>query len=112
MSSQMAQQSVLRLAERRGAPRFPIALPVIVHFDGHSSAHMTINVSTSGLLIRPEVETRGRGGIVSLDIGVIASGIQATVVDHRGEKTALQFLDSHEGERIAIALSESAQRIG
>ncbi|WP_417517607.1 PilZ domain-containing protein [Minwuia sp.] len=110
MTVQLVQQNVLRHVERRAAARFPVKLPVMVHFSGTSTAHMTRNFSTGGLLIRPTVDGPAIGAVVAIDIGVLASGVMTIVVGHRDQGTALQFMDPHEGERVALALSEQVQR--
>lgn len=113
MSQMNAQQAVLRFTERRAAPRFPVRVPVVVRDRaGQVAEAMAINVSTGGMLISPPQKQVDIGGEVSLDIGDIAHGVMATVVGHRKQGTGLKFVDDHEGERLALTLSEWAQRQG
>lgn len=106
----MAGSGILKHVDRRAAPRFPIVLPVKVGAAGRVSRHMTIDASTGGLLLRPAIAKVRDGEVITLDVGQVAMGIAAQVVGQRGDKTALRFLHACEGEEIALALSELAQR--
>lgn len=106
----MAGGGVLRHVERRASPRFPIELSVKVAAASRITRHMTVDASTGGLLLRPAIPQVRDGDVIALDVGQIASGIAARIVGHRGDSTALRFLHASEGEQIALALSELAQR--
>ncbi|PJK31509.1 PilZ domain-containing protein [Minwuia thermotolerans] len=109
--NQMSAQGVLRFSERRAAPRFPIRMPVRIRDrEGRVTEAMAINISTGGMLIAPAQAHVAPGGELALDIGDVAHGVMARVAGHRKQGTGLQFVDAHEGERLALTLSELAQR--
>lgn len=110
MRAQMSAGAVLRHTERRQSKRFPIRLSVSVYVGDRHSAHRTVNISTGGVLVSPQVQAVMIGQAVTLDIAEMVTGIAAHVVEHRDDCTALQFDGSDTGEQIAIALSERMQR--
>lgn len=108
----MVERSETGTVERRTSKRYAIRMPVIVRVDGQETAHMTVNASAGGLLIRPVVEGTEPTGRISVDVGVFALDVQAVVVSHRKQGTALRFADTVTGEQIALAVAEQAQREG
>lgn len=112
MNVVMAHTSEVRPDERRRAKRYAIRIPVIVRVNGVESAHMTVNASAGGLLIRPEVEDTEPDTDMIVDIGALALNVEAVVVAHRPQGTALRFIEPSAGEQIALAIAEQAQRTG
>lgn len=112
MCLEMIENPEVRPDERRKSKRYAIRMPVIVRIDGQETAHMTVNASAGGLLIRPKVEGTEPVGAVTLDIGAFATDVAAIVVGHRPQGTALRFADASAGEQIALAVVEQAQRSG
>lgn len=112
MCLEMIDNPEVRSDERRAAKRYSVRLPVIVKVNGTETAHMTVNASAGGLLVRPKVEGTEPSGAVTLDVGAFASDVPAIVVGHRRQGTALRFADAAAGEQIALAVAEQAQRSG
>jgi hypothetical protein len=112
MSLVMVQKNQIQPAERRSSKRYAIRVPVMVRVGGCETAHMTVNASAGGLLIRPIVEGTEPTGAVQVDVGTFALDVAAVIIGHRGEGSALQFADPAVGEQIALAVAEQAQRSG
>lgn len=112
MNVNVVSSAEIKPHERRASKRYAVRLPVIVRVDGKETAHMTINASSGGLLIRPEVDHAGADWIVRLDIGALAVDVEAVVIGHRPNGTALRFTDAAAGENLALAVAEQVQRSG